>query len=62
VIYSNQASISGVTSPYYKLAIYREVALATAGAGYEGAPGQTATTYWVKVWSASGVGVIVTRV
>jgi len=62
VIYSNQASISGVTSPYYKLAIYREVALATDGLGYEGAPGSTATTYWVKVWSAAGTGVTVNRI
>lgn len=62
VVYSNQASITGVTSPYYKQAIYRQVALATAGAGYEGAPGSNATTYWVKVWSASGTGVAVARV
>jgi hypothetical protein len=62
VIYDGAASISGVTSPYYKRAIYRQVAKATAGAGFEGAPGSTATTYWVKVWSSSGVDVIVTRV
>lgn len=62
VIFSSQASITGVTSPFYKLAIYRETALATAGAGYEGAPGLTATTYWVKVWSASGTGVTVNRI
>jgi hypothetical protein len=62
VVYSNQASITGVTSPFYKQSIYRQVSLATAGTGSEGAPGQSATTYWVKVWSASGTGVAVARV
>ena len=62
VIYSGAASITGVTSPYYKLAIYREVALGTAGTGNEGAPGPNAATYWVKVWSATGTKVIVNRV
>jgi len=62
VIYDGAFSTTGVTSPYYKRAIYRQVALATAGAANEGAPGQSATTYWVKVWSVSGTGVIVTRV
>ena len=61
VIYSDAASITGVTSPYYKLAIYRQVALGTAGAGNEGAPGLSAATYWVKVWSARGEKVIVNR-
>jgi hypothetical protein len=61
VIYSETASITGVTSPYYKLAIYRQVALGTAGAGNEGAPGPNAATYWVKVWSATGTNVIVNR-
>lgn len=62
VIYDGAFSATGVTSPFYKRAIYRQVSLATAGTGFEGAPGQAAATYWVKVWSASGTAVIVTRV
>lgn len=62
VIYDGAFSITGVTSPYYKRAIYREVALAATPAGNGGAPGQGAVTYWIKVWSASGADVNVARV
>jgi hypothetical protein len=53
----------GVTSPYAKLSIWRATApVTTAAALSEGAPGTASTVRWVKVWSASGLAVGVSRV
>jgi len=53
-----------ITSPYLKLSTWRAAALVTGAdaAKAEGAPGLTAPVVWLKVWSASGQGLGVTRI
>jgi hypothetical protein len=56
---------AGITSPYAKLSTWRATVPVVAGAVTglaEGAPGVAATVLWVKVWSASGLGVGINRV
>ena len=55
----------GITSPYAKLSTWRATYPLVAGAVTglaEGAPGVASAVRWVKVWSASGLGVGVSRV
>lgn len=53
-----------ITSPSLKLSTWRAAALVNGAdaAKAEGAPGQTAPVVWLKVWSASGLGLGVNRI
>jgi hypothetical protein len=59
-IYDDALADATLTSNWTKLAIFRNVQLQN-GATSEGASGDDADSFWVKVWSADGTGVIVAR-
>jgi len=50
VVYYNNAASGTITSPYSKIAIWREVALIYSS-------GTLGTTGWIKVWSATNTAV-----